>query len=137
MNIAVYTCNFIIFYQSEAASFKNKYLPLTLFYIFIGVGLLAKGLIGFVLPAWIIVPWLLWHRRWAQLLRLLHPLGLIAAAAVAAPWFMAMQARYPGFYDYFFMEQHVRQLLHSHHTLAVAVQIPRRYQRQEILPAQI
>ena len=73
------------------------------------LAMLAKGLIGFVLPAWIIVPWLLWQRRWAQILRLLHPLGLLAAVAVATPWFVAMQARYPGFYDYFFMEQHFRR----------------------------
>ncbi len=29
--------------------------------------------------------------------------------AIAAPWFIAMQARYPGFADYFFVEQHFRR----------------------------
>ena len=73
------------------------------------LAMLAKGLIGFVLPAWVLVPWLLWQKRWVQTVRLLHPIGLLAAAVVAAPWFLAMQARYPGFYDYFFIEQHFRR----------------------------
>ena len=73
------------------------------------LAMLAKGLIGFVLPALVIGPWLLARGRWRQMLKLLHPLGLLAFAIVAAPWFVAMQLRYPGFNDYFFMEQHFRR----------------------------
>ena len=70
---------------------------------------LAKGLIGFVLPVLVIGPWLLAQGRWRQVLRLMHPLALLTFAAVAAPWFIAMQLRYPGFFDYFFIEQHFRR----------------------------
>ena len=73
------------------------------------LAMLAKGLIGFVLPALVIGPWLLARGRWRQLLKLLHPLGLLGFALVAAPWFVAMQLQYPGFNDYFFMEQHFRR----------------------------
>lgn len=73
------------------------------------LAVLAKGLIGVVLPALVLTPWLAWHRRWRAIARLLHPLGLVAFAVVAAPWFVAVQARYPGFFDYFFLEQHVRR----------------------------
>jgi len=74
------------------------------------LAVLAKGLIGFVLPALVIGPWLLARGRWRQMLRLLHPLGLLGFVIVAAPWFVAMQLRYPGFNDYFFMEQHLSPL---------------------------
>ena len=77
------------------------------------LAVLAKGLIGFVLPALVIGPWLLAQGRWRQMFRLLHPLGLLAFALVAAPWFVAMQMRYPGFFDYFFMEQHFRRFAQS------------------------
>ena len=70
---------------------------------------LAKGLIGLVLPALVIGPWLLAQRRWRDLLWLLHPLGLLLFAAMALPWFVLMQLRYPGFFDYFIMEQHFRR----------------------------
>jgi 4-amino-4-deoxy-L-arabinose transferase-like glycosyltransferase len=74
-----------------------------------GLAMLAKGLIGIVLPALVIGPWLLARGRWQQMLKLLHPLGLLAFALVALPWFVAMQSRYPAFNDYFFMEQHFRR----------------------------
>ena len=77
------------------------------------LAVLAKGLIGFVLPALVIGPWLLAQGRWREMFKLLHPLGLLAFAAVAAPWFVLMQARYPGFFDYFFMEQHFRRFAQS------------------------
>jgi 4-amino-4-deoxy-L-arabinose transferase-like glycosyltransferase len=82
---------------------------LVLGWIACALAMLAKGLIGFVLPALVIGPWLLARGRWRQMLKLLHPLGLVAFAIVAAPWFVAMQLRYPGFNDYFFMEQHFRR----------------------------
>jgi 4-amino-4-deoxy-L-arabinose transferase-like glycosyltransferase len=77
------------------------------------LALLSKGLIGFVLPALVIGPWLLMQGRWRQMLRLLHPLGLFAFALVAAPWCVAMQLRYPGFFDYFIVEQHFRRYAQS------------------------
>ena len=73
------------------------------------LAVLAKGLIGIVLPALVLGPWLLVQRRWRQIPGLLHPAGLLAFALVATPWFIVMQARFPGFFDYFFMEQHFRR----------------------------
>ena len=78
-------------------------------WVLCALAVLAKGLIGIVLPALVIGPWLLAQRRWRQMLRLLHPLGLLAFVAVAAPWFVAMQLHYPGFFDYFIVEQHFRR----------------------------
>jgi 4-amino-4-deoxy-L-arabinose transferase-like glycosyltransferase len=74
-----------------------------------GLGVLAKGLIGIVLPGLVVLPWLLAQGRWRQSLSLLHPLGLLAFLAVAAPWMLLMQLRYPGFFDYFIVEQHFRR----------------------------
>ena len=73
------------------------------------LAVLSKGLIGLVLPALVIGPWLIAQGRWTQLFRLLHPAGLLVFALVALPWFVAMQYRYPGFFDYFVMEQHFRR----------------------------
>jgi 4-amino-4-deoxy-L-arabinose transferase-like glycosyltransferase len=74
---------------------------------------LAKGLIGFVLPALVIGPWLLMRGHWRQVVGLLHPVAWIAFLVVAAPWFVVMQLRFPGFFDYFFVEQHFRRFLQS------------------------
>jgi 4-amino-4-deoxy-L-arabinose transferase-like glycosyltransferase len=82
-------------------------------WVLCGLAILAKGLIGFVLPALVIGPWLLAQGRWRQMLRLLHPLGLLAFGVVALPWCIAMQLRYPGFFDYFIVEQHFRRFAQS------------------------
>ncbi len=84
-------------------------LYLLLAWLFCALGVLAKGLIGVVLPALIVLPWLLAQRRWRDVLRLLHPQGLLLFVAVVAPWMWAMQLRYPGFFDYFIVEQHFRR----------------------------
>ena len=76
---------------------------------FAAASVLAKGLIGFVLPALVIGPWLLAQRRWRDVLWLLHPAGLALFAALALPWFVLMQLRHPGFFDYFIVEQHFRR----------------------------
>jgi 4-amino-4-deoxy-L-arabinose transferase-like glycosyltransferase len=82
-------------------------------WVLCALAMLAKGLIGIVLPALVMGPWLLAQGRWRQLLKLLHPLGLLAFAMVGLPWFIAMQQRYPGFFDYFVMEQHFRRFAQS------------------------
>jgi len=74
-----------------------------------GLAVLAKGLIGVVLPALVLGPWLLAQRRWRDVAWLLHPAGLAVFAVVALPWFVLMQHRYPGFFDYFIVEQHFRR----------------------------
>lgn len=74
-----------------------------------GLAVLSKGLIGVVLPALILGPWLLAQRRWRDVVWLLHPLGLAAFAVVALPWMVWMQLRYSGFFDYFIVEQHFRR----------------------------
>lgn len=82
---------------------------LALGWAFCALGVLAKGLIGVVLPALILGPWLLAQGRWRQVFWLLHPLGLLVFAAVALPWMLAMQHRFDGFFDYFIVGQHFRR----------------------------
>jgi 4-amino-4-deoxy-L-arabinose transferase-like glycosyltransferase len=78
-------------------------------YAMAALGVLAKGLIGIVLPALIIVVWLLVRRRASDLRALLSWLGLALFLLIAAPWFIAMQNRFDGFLDYFFVVQHFKR----------------------------
>lgn len=73
------------------------------------LAVLAKGLIGIVLPMLILGPWLLMKGHWRQIPRMLHPLGLLVFAALAGPWFVLMQREFAEFNDYFFIEQHFRR----------------------------
>ena len=72
-------------------------------------GVLAKGLIGVALPMLVVLCWLLVTGQRRSIARLFSPLGLAVFALVAAPWFLAVQARFPDFGHYFFVVQHVQR----------------------------
>lgn len=81
-------------------------------WVAVGLGVLAKGLIGGVLPALVIGTWTLLRRPsqaprvWG---RLLWGPGPLLMVALALPWFLAMERRFDGFLDYFFVVQHVKR----------------------------
>ncbi len=72
------------------------------------LGVLAKGLIGVVIPAGVIGGWLLLSGRWRIILRTFTqcPEGPVVFVLIAAPWFLFMERIHPGFLDYFFVYQH-------------------------------
>jgi len=72
------------------------------------LGVLAKGLIDAVLPLLVLAAWGLATRRLGRVLALLvWAPGCLLFAVIAAPWFIAVQHRFPGFGHYFFIVQHV------------------------------
>ena len=73
------------------------------------LGVLAKGLIGFVLPGAIVLTWLLLMRRWRAIGALLWLPGPLVFLALCAPWFLVMQERFPDFLNYFFVVQHFKR----------------------------
>ena len=72
----------------------------------VALGVLAKGLIGAVIPAMVLGLWLLATWQPMQILRLLWWPGLLLFLLLAGPWFLAMQQRFPDFAHYFFVVQH-------------------------------
>lgn len=78
-------------------------------YALAAAGVLAKGLVGAVLPAATLLAWLLAARRPKLIGILLSLPGLVVFGLLALPWFVAMQLRYAGFYDYFIVYHHVRR----------------------------
>lgn len=82
---------------------------LVLAYGLSALGVLAKGLIGFVIPAMVIGAWLLLRWRWRSLWALCSVPGMLVFAVVAVPWFALMQLRHEGFLHYFFAVQHFQR----------------------------
>ncbi|HVF47611.1 MAG TPA: phospholipid carrier-dependent glycosyltransferase, partial [Pyrinomonadaceae bacterium] len=86
--------SFFIFEQSRERV-VGRYLALALFYVFIGLGLLAKGLIGAVFPIAIVSLFYLlsWRRPPAAFLFSLG-WGGVLAIAIAAIWYWPMYIRH-------------------------------------------
>ena len=78
-------------------------------YALSAAGVLAKGLIGFVIPALVVAAWLLARRRWRVLLALTWLPGALLFAVLVLPWLLAMEARYADFTHYFIVVQHFKR----------------------------
>ena len=70
------------------------------------LGVLSKGLIGLVLPGLVMFVWLSLTRQWAKAWRLPWLSGLLLFSAIALPWFVLGQQKYPGLFDYLIIGQH-------------------------------
>lgn len=73
------------------------------------LAMLSKGLIGVALPGLVMLVWLLWTRRLRMVLALPWVSGLGLWCALALPWFVTAQLRYPAFFDYLFVGQQFRR----------------------------
>ncbi len=84
---------------------------LALFYIFIGVSLLAKGLIGAVIPFGIVFTYYIFQFRFPQRLFIFSLFwGIPLAILVASAWYLPMYlAHGQGFIDEFFIQHHFQR----------------------------
>ena len=78
-------------------------------YAMAALGVLAKGLIGAVIPVLVIFAWLALMQRWRVLWALVSLTGIGVFLLLAAPWFIAMQWRFADFLNYFFVVQHLKR----------------------------
>lgn len=81
-----------------------------LFFIGLAVSMLAKGPVGVVLTGIPVGFWFLVAGGWRQVWGVLPWIrGTLLTVALTLPWYLAAEARTPGFLDYFFIGEHVRR----------------------------
>jgi 4-amino-4-deoxy-L-arabinose transferase-like glycosyltransferase len=79
-------------------------------YLAIALGVLTKGPVAIILPALAMFAFLLWQREWRDSLGRFHVVGGgVVIAAVSGPWFIAMIALVPGYFDFYFVGEHLRR----------------------------
>ena len=74
-----------------------------------GLAVLAKGLIGIVLPGLVFLIWIAILGEWRRLRELLISPAPIVFAFVAVPWFVLMERANPGFSQVFFIREHLQR----------------------------
>ncbi len=89
---------------------ENKKL-MWLGFIASACGVLSKGLIGVVLPGMALFFWIAATQQWRKLMSVPWFSGLSLFLLIGLPWFVLMEKRFPGFFDYFFIEQQFRRFV--------------------------
>jgi 4-amino-4-deoxy-L-arabinose transferase-like glycosyltransferase len=75
-------------------------------YAALGAATLIKGLVGVVMPGMVIFFYLLSTKRWATLKRLALLPGVVLFLAIVLSWYLPVEARNPGYLQYYFWEEH-------------------------------
>ena len=94
---------------------QNKGRYYYLFYIFSALAVLAKGLIGIVLPGGVIFCFILITRRWRLLREMRLFTGIMLFLLISAPWFIIVSIRNPEFARFFFIHEHFERFLTKVH----------------------
>ena len=88
--------------------FDRRRLWLLVFYVFLGLGTLAKGPIAPFLAGLILLSFALLRRAWDVLRTLWWP-GVLLYLAVAAPWYLLVQHRTGNFFRVFLWEHNLER----------------------------
>ncbi|QJP95781.1 lipid IV(A) 4-amino-4-deoxy-L-arabinosyltransferase [Pseudomonas fluorescens] len=73
-----------------------------------GMGFMTKGFLAWLLPVLIALPWMLWQKRWRELL-IYGPVAVAVAIVVSLPWVLAVHAQEPDYWRFFFWHEHIRR----------------------------
>ncbi|HZC46647.1 MAG TPA: glycosyltransferase family 39 protein, partial [Candidatus Acidoferrum sp.] len=83
-------------------------------YVAMGLAVMTKGPVGAALPILSIMIWLGLNRELGGAIKRFHAIpGLILTTLIAAPWFIAISIREPGFADFYFVGEHLRRVFET------------------------
>ncbi len=108
--VMVTIANFAIYlhWRDEAADFGRWWW---IGCIAMALGTLTKGPVAIALPVLAMVAFLGWQGDLKGALRRFHVLAAaLIIAVIAAPWFIATVIRVPGYFDFYFVGEHLRRI---------------------------
>ncbi|MBV4473543.1 lipid IV(A) 4-amino-4-deoxy-L-arabinosyltransferase [Pseudomonas botevensis] len=73
-----------------------------------GMGFMTKGFLAWLLPVLIALPWMIWQKRWRELL-LFGPVAVVVAILISLPWVLTVHAQEPDYWRFFFWHEHIRR----------------------------
>jgi 4-amino-4-deoxy-L-arabinose transferase len=100
---------FFFAYMEKSWNIK-KVVALLLFGFFCGLAFLTKGFLAVVVPGIIIIPFLIWEKRWKEMF-ILPWIPAAAMLVTILPWAIMIHLRDNDFWNYFFWVEHVQRFL--------------------------
>ena len=83
-------------------------------YVAMGLAVMTKGPVGAAIPILSMLLWLTLNRELGGAIAKFRAIpGLLLTILIAAPWFVAMTVREPGFFDFYFVGEHLRRVFET------------------------
>ena len=101
--------SFFFAYTADTLS-KKKQGFLLLFGVFCGLAFLTKGFLAFAVPALVIVPFMMWERRFKELFFIAW-IPIAGALLVILPWAVLIHLKEPDFWHFFIWNEHIRRFM--------------------------
>lgn len=99
-------CSF--WFAVQARTFRQRFSGYLLLGAACAMGFMTKGFLALAVPVLAIVPWMVWQRRFTELLRW-GPLALLTAVLLSLPWALAIAQQAGDFWHYFFWVEHIQR----------------------------
>lgn len=91
----------------EKSGNRNPRTDLIMFYLSCSFAVMSKGFIGIVLPALILIAISVHLRSFASILKLCRWEGPLILIAICLPWHLILEARHPGFLNFYVIQEHL------------------------------
>ena len=103
-------CGFLLAQRDDAGPAQQRHAMWATWAAMAGATL-SKGLVGLLIPGATLVLYSLLNGQWAFWRRMHWRSGLALYLALAAPWFIAVSLKNPGFFEFFFVHEHLQRYL--------------------------
>jgi len=97
-----------LWFALDSKSRGQRLIAWTVLGLACGMGFMTKGFLAWLLPVLIALPWMIWQKRWRELL-VYGPVAIVVAIVVSLPWALAVHAQEPDYWRFFFWHEHIRR----------------------------
>ncbi|MDL5592084.1 lipid IV(A) 4-amino-4-deoxy-L-arabinosyltransferase [Bacillus subtilis] len=97
-----------LWFAVDSRSTRQRVVSWAVLGLACGMGFMTKGFLAWLLPVLIALPWMLWQKRWRELL-IYGPVAVAVAIIVSLPWVLAVHSQEPDYWRFFFWHEHIRR----------------------------
>lgn len=97
-----------LWFALDTASRGSRLIGWAVLGLACGMGFMTKGFLAWLLPVLIALPYMIWQKRWRELL-VYGPIAIAMAIVVSLPWALAVHGQEPDYWRFFFWNEHIRR----------------------------
>ncbi len=97
-----------LWFALDSVGRRQKIISWALLGLACGMGFMTKGFLAWLLPVLVALPYMVWQKRWKELL-VYGPIAIVVAIAVSLPWVLAVHSEEPDYWRFFFWHEHIQR----------------------------